>query len=706
MRNPYIVVRPLTDQDFYYGRDPSFALLERYLRDGRRLLLLSGRLYIGKTSFLNQLPSRLGTHYVSRRVEWDGLEALGEDLVWRIVVGISQALGEDEPDREAYEAGGAAPLFQHFQTMIAAKGSTTYLICFDSVPAIDFAADKGWSQALIILSPLLEESPNLAILLTIEGRPVDLGAEFKMYGIPQIVLGPLREEETEDTLMTPVRGVMSIDFQAIHRIHRLAGGDPLLVQLFGRILFEQRASIGWAGLPEVENVIDEIVALGAPQFEASWDVCSPAAQVVLCTFPEMVGHHSVASADDIAFYLAQLRIQIPMQDIEDALVELLAQGLVERLGDETYRLSNDLIRHWLKENKSALDTIQQTRKYRRAHLRRISPLKNKRIDWASALLWLAAGLIALLILFVWRSRQARITWTVEPTPAIATKSVAQETPAIVLPTPEKGVAPGHVIYIGKEAASSTWEIYAMRSDGSDPVQLTDNQDNDTSPVWSPDGRHIAFVSDRDGNREVYVMNADGNEQLNLTMDPAGDWTPAWSPDGQCIAFSSFRDGNWEIYVINADGSDPERLTRNGALDYGPSWSPDGQRIAFVSDRDGNLEIYIMNVEGDQQTRFTDDPATDQDPAWSPDGKQIAWASYRDDNMEVYVANVDGSEMRNLSRDAYADDHGPVWSPWGTHVAFFSNRDGGWDIYTLDLETGERVNLTASTLLEQSPSWGP
>jgi TolB protein len=420
----------------------------------------------------------------------------------------------------------------------------------------------------------------------------------------------------------------------------------------------------------------------------------------------MVGRHGVASVDDIVFCLAKLRIQIPMQDIDDALVELIAHDLVERLGDETYRLGNDLVRRWLKKNRDALDTVRQTQTYRRARLRRISPLKNKRIDWASLVLWLLAGVIALLILFVWRSRQTHITWTVEPTAVIATKPVAQETPAVVLPTVEKGVAPGHIVYIGKEAASSMWEIYVMRSDGSDPVQLTDNQAKDTSPVWAIDGRHIAFVSDRDGNREVYVMNADGNEQLNLTAHPAEDWTPAWSPDGQRIAFSSFRDGNWEIYVMNADGSDPERLTQNRALDYGPSWSPAGHRIAFVSDRDGNLEIYIMDVAGGQPTRFTDDPATDQDPAWSPDGTQIAWASYRDDNMEIYIANVDGSEMRNVSRDAYADDHGPVWSPWGTHVAHFSNRDGGWDIYTLDLETGERDNLTSSALLEQSPHWGP
>ena len=74
-------------------------------------------------------------------------------------------------------------------------------------------------------------------------------------------------------------------------------------------------------------------------------------------------------------------------------------------------------------------------------------------------------------------------------------------------------------------------------------------------------------------------------------------------------------------------------------------------------------------------------------------------------MEVYAAGLDGSQIRSISRDAYADDHGPSWSPWGNQIAFSSNRDGGWDIYTVDLESGRRANLTSSPLLEQSPSWG-
>jgi len=144
---------------------------------------------------------------------------------------------------------------------------------------------------------------------------------------------------------------------------------------------------------------------------------------------------------------------------------------------------------------------------------------------------------------------------------------------------------------------------------------------------STPGQQIAFETERNGDF-IYVMNADGTEQTRLTLSPlVQDAHPTWSPDGKQIAFASNRDGNYEIYLMNADGTAPIRLTNSPGLDYGPAWSPDGKQIAFVTARDDpapdkcggrcNTEIYIINSDGSGLSRLTNNPADDLAPAWKP-----------------------------------------------------------------------------------------
>lgn len=245
------------------------------------------------------------------------------------------------------------------------------------------------------------------------------------------------------------------------------------------------------------------------------------------------------------------------------------------------------------------------------------------------------------------------------------------------------------------------------------VRLTHNSAIDSRPVWSPDGRSIAFSSNRDGMYEIYVMDADGSNAKRLTNNLADDVNPTWSPDGHKILFDTERDGNGEIYVMDAGGGNQIRLTRNNAFDGTATWSPDGTLIAFASNRDTgppynpyNLDIYVMNADGSNVGRIVDDPEYDVSPQWSPDGHKIVFVTGRNGNFDVYEMNADGTEQRNLTSDNDKGDGAPVWSHDGNNIAFSRRIDGKKQIFIMDADGGNLKRVTNNAADNELPCWSP
>lgn len=255
------------------------------------------------------------------------------------------------------------------------------------------------------------------------------------------------------------------------------------------------------------------------------------------------------------------------------------------------------------------------------------------------------------------------------------------------------------------------ELYALSLVTGETRRITVDLGNDVQASWAPDGERIVFASDRDRDSysgrsryQLYVADSDGGNIRRLIESEAADFMPRWSPDGRWIAFLSDRSGHLGLYVVSVDGGEPRALLPASwdASAGNPSWSPDSQRVAFDADRGSGYEIYTVGLHGDRVTNVTASQDDEWYPAWSPDGSQIlsgVLTGTREDGTHQLVAfEVDGPMRWGLTvatpRDEHARDWWPSWSPDGTQVVFVSRRDGPWRLYLIDADgTGERALTT-------------
>lgn len=209
------------------------------------------------------------------------------------------------------------------------------------------------------------------------------------------------------------------------------------------------------------------------------------------------------------------------------------------------------------------------------------------------------------------------------------------------------------------------EIYSISLEDREVDQVTFDGPAEELGDWSPDGEWLIFYNmEPEEQKGLWLRNPAGVNLLQLTE--GNDTHPVWSPDGKYIAFvrqqndaqviylgQPMKGGSWE------DGVEEIRLTHGGFNDHSPTWHPNSKGLAFVSTRDGNPEIYTMQADGAEQRRLTSNNAEDISPVWSPDGKQLAFVTHLYGSADILVMNADGSEQRRLTKNG-GDDIMPDW----------------------------------------------
>lgn len=256
-------------------------------------------------------------------------------------------------------------------------------------------------------------------------------------------------------------------------------------------------------------------------------------------------------------------------------------------------------------------------------------------------------------------------------------------------------------------------LYLQAVKGRAVTQLTDDAASQIQPRFSPDGKKIAFASDRNGQWDIFILDLDRRTTTQVTHCEDHELAPAWSPDGRWLAYSRLSGscGVWELWLASMENG-AEQCIGQGLM---PRFSPDGQRIAYQRprDRDGRLfsiwTVQLSNGEPGWPTEVAAEPdAALICPVWSADGAKIAYcrvpavgmgnhlsgATARPGLADLFMVDAEGSERVRLT-DGGAS-FGPSWSSEG-RLYFSADRDGRERIWSLKTAGPARPNLASTAM---------
>lgn len=301
-------------------------------------------------------------------------------------------------------------------------------------------------------------------------------------------------------------------------------------------------------------------------------------------------------------------------------------------------------------------------------------------------------------------------------------------------------------WVDKVADRYNSNLWIVDVEGKRLRELTPGNWRDSSPLWSPDGKKIAFISDRDGSSQIHIVWLDTREVAQLTHVENTPGSLSWSPDGKSLAFTVFipdekpilsvklprkpkgakwaepaiiidrlswrsdgrgplPKGNSHIFIIDAEvGGTPSQLTSGDYSHGDPEWSADGQKIYFSAIRkpepeyeQGNSEIYSVDIKTLEIEALTDRKGPDRGPLVSPDGKWIAYAGYDDKDYtshlsDIYLMDTAGGNKRLLAGQLPDSPSNLGWAADSSGVYYLMAEKGGSNAYFVALD-GKSKKIT-------------
>jgi len=253
------------------------------------------------------------------------------------------------------------------------------------------------------------------------------------------------------------------------------------------------------------------------------------------------------------------------------------------------------------------------------------------------------------------------------------------------------------------------EIYMISMEGF--KKITNNSFQDEYPVWSPDGKKIAFSANPDGNYDIFVMSANGSNIQQVTSSSRKEETPAWFPDNQTIAYArdmggTFRSRNF-LFMIDIHSKKSKKIIPDYRRTHSIPWvSPGGSLITFTGKRTLGWDVAIYDLKN-KQTEFLEEGGKSCRGRFSPDGKKIAYVcSKADGKGDIWLMNPDGSQKTRLTKRDDTYDYFPSWSPDGRFIVFNSSleHDHIGKLCVVKVKTREVYFLFDSPGNDVYPDW--